>query len=95
GMACGLPVVTYDHGGQTDFLADGVTGRLLPAGNADAMASALLALAGDPAAARRIGAANVARAEGHRIETCAAAYERILQGGTAQGRPLPAVAAAP
>jgi len=95
GMACGLPVVTYDNGGQTDFLADGVTGRLLPAGNADAMASALLTLAADPAAAHRIGASNLARAERHRIETCAAAYERILQGGAAQDRPLPAVAAAP
>jgi glycosyltransferase involved in cell wall biosynthesis len=24
-MACGLPVVTYDNGGQTDFLQDGET----------------------------------------------------------------------
>jgi glycosyltransferase involved in cell wall biosynthesis len=94
-MACGLPIVTYDNGGQSDFLADGVTGRLLPVGDTDAMASALQSLAADPAAARRIGASNVARAERHRIETCAAAYERILQGGPAQGRPLPAVAAAP
>ncbi len=29
-MACGLPVVCYDHGGQTDFLDDGKTGFLLP-----------------------------------------------------------------
>jgi glycosyltransferase involved in cell wall biosynthesis len=95
GMASGLPIVTYDNGGQTDFLADGVTGRLVPVGQIDAMAAALQSLAADPAAARRIGASNLARAEHHRIETCAAAYERILQGGTAQGRPLPAVAAAP
>jgi glycosyltransferase involved in cell wall biosynthesis len=95
GMACGLPIVTYDNGGQSDFLADGVTGPLLPVGDTDAMASALQSLAADPAAARRIGASNVARAERHRIETCAAAYERILQGGPARGRPLPAVAAAP
>jgi len=61
----------------------------------DAMAAALQSLVADPAAARRIGASNVARAERHRIETCAASYERILQGGMAEDRPLPAVVAAP
>ena len=30
GMAAGLPVVCYDHGGQTDFLEDGATGYLVP-----------------------------------------------------------------
>lgn len=29
GMACGLPVVCYNHGGQTDFLEDGKTGFLV------------------------------------------------------------------
>jgi glycosyltransferase involved in cell wall biosynthesis len=93
GMAAGLPVVTFDHGGQTDFLVDGVTGRLIPAGQADAMADALLALAANPVCAREMGEANRARAERHRIETCAAAYERIFEGLLAHERP--AVAAVP
>ncbi len=29
-MAAGLPVITYDKGGQTDFLIDGKTGYLVP-----------------------------------------------------------------
>ncbi len=29
-MTARLPVVCYDHGGQTDFLEDGVTGHLVP-----------------------------------------------------------------
>ncbi len=91
-MAAGIPVVTYDHGGQTDFLTDGVTGRLVPAGHTDAMAAALIALAKDPDAGRRMGTDNRCRAERYRIEVCAAAYERIFEYAVAQDRP---VAAAP
>src|SRR5262249_27477385 len=29
-MACGLPIVCYDHGGQTDFLESSTTGFLVP-----------------------------------------------------------------
>jgi glycosyltransferase involved in cell wall biosynthesis len=94
-MAAGLPVVTYDHGGQTDFLTDGVTGRLLPVGQPDGMASALVSLAADPAAARRMGEANRCAAERYRIEVCAAAYERIFENAVAQDRPVAAVAPAP
>jgi glycosyltransferase involved in cell wall biosynthesis len=92
-MASGLPVVTYDRGGQGDFLIDGVTGRLVPAGDTDAMAAALVALAADPDAARRLGAGNRCRAEQYRIETCAAAYERIFERAVAPEHPVAPVAA--
>jgi len=32
-MECGLPVISYDKGGQTDFLRDGKTGYLVQLGN--------------------------------------------------------------
>jgi glycosyltransferase involved in cell wall biosynthesis len=87
-MAAGLPVVTYDHGGQTDFLVEGVTGRLVPAGAFDTMADALLGFAANPDAARRIGEGNRARAERHRIETCAAAYEHIFESAIKHEPPV-------
>ncbi len=58
-MAFGLPVVTtgtYDR-----FVEDGVTGVLHADFDADRMADAILRLADDPAAARRMGAAARAR----------------------------------
>jgi glycosyltransferase involved in cell wall biosynthesis len=91
-MATGLPVVTYDHGGQSDFLVARVTGRLVPAGQPDAMAAALVALAADPDGARRMGAANRFQGDRHRIEACAASYERIFENA---GAPDPVAAVAP
>ncbi len=41
-MASGLPVVASDVGGNPELVRVGVTGQLVPAANADAMASALL-----------------------------------------------------
>lgn len=55
-MALGVPVVTT-HGGPDDFISDGVTGRLIPAGRADALVTAVHSLLRDPVAARRIGQA--------------------------------------
>jgi glycosyltransferase involved in cell wall biosynthesis len=46
-MASGLPVVAADAGGVRDNVRDGLTGALLPAGDADAFASSVVTLAGD------------------------------------------------
>lgn len=78
-MATGLPVVTFDHGGQVDFLRDGETGYLVHAGDTIGLASAIARLAARPEEAARMGATNRRRAPRYRIETCAGEYEALFE----------------
>jgi phosphatidylinositol alpha 1,6-mannosyltransferase len=55
--ASGLPVVAPAAGGPLDLVDDGVTGFLVPPGDADAFAAAVARLAADPAARAAFGAA--------------------------------------
>jgi glycosyltransferase involved in cell wall biosynthesis len=61
-MASGVPVVTSDIGGTSDFVEDGVTGYLIPPGDAAALDAPLDALLADPERRRRMGDAGRARA---------------------------------
>ena len=54
-MAAGLPIIASRVGGNSELVQDGVTGLLVPAENADALAGALLQLSRDPGRARQIG----------------------------------------
>lgn len=78
-MACGLPVVCYDHGGQTDFLADGSTGRLVPLADRAAFLAALRELVAAPDRRRAIAAHNRKRVEAFFIEHCARRYEELFE----------------
>ncbi|MGH2997092.1 MAG: glycosyltransferase, partial [Gaiellaceae bacterium] len=53
-LACGVPLVTADTPGARELLADGESALLVPPGNPEALAQAMLRLAGDPALARRL-----------------------------------------
>lgn len=53
-LASGVPVVSTDVGGVPFLVQDGVTALLVPAGNARAMADAVLRLLRDAALARRL-----------------------------------------
>ncbi len=55
--ACGRPMVATDVPGCREIVRDGVTGLLVPARDAAALATALERLAGDAASRRRMGAA--------------------------------------
>jgi phosphatidylinositol alpha 1,6-mannosyltransferase len=55
--ASGLPVVAPAAGGPLDLVEDGVTGYLVPPGDADAFPAAVARLAADPAARAAFGAA--------------------------------------
>ena len=48
-MCCGMPIVTVDAGETSDLIRDGETGRLLPTGSPQAIAQAVIELAGDTA----------------------------------------------
>ncbi|MEU3298621.1 glycosyltransferase family 4 protein [Streptomyces sp. NPDC006678] len=63
-MRCGLPVVSTDcpHGPR-EIIQDGVDGRLVPVGDEDAVADALLALINDDEQRRRAGAAALKASE--------------------------------
>jgi len=56
-MACGRPGVAYRFGAPAETILDGETGRLVPDGDGEALAAALLGLLRDPRGARAMGAA--------------------------------------
>ena len=62
-MAAGLPVVGTRVCGTAEAVHDGVTGRLVPAKDAPALATAIVEVLDDPELARRRGAAGRERVE--------------------------------
>jgi len=64
-MAHGLAVISTDVGGMAEQVVDGVTGRLVGARDAIALAAAIVDLAGDPVRRGAFGAAGRARVERH------------------------------
>jgi glycosyltransferase involved in cell wall biosynthesis len=62
-MACGLPVVATDVGGNKELVEDGLTGLLVPEEDVTAAGTALARLAGDPQLRSRLGRAARAAAE--------------------------------
>ncbi len=87
-MACGLPVICYDHGGQTDFLEDGVTGRVIRLNDREAFRDALRALVDDRSARAGMAETNRRRVEPYYIDRCARRYEEIFErlSGAPQSR---------
>lgn len=83
-MASGLPVIATHVGGNAELVQAGVTGELVPSGDANALAQALIRLSGDPARARAMGL--VARQDVQQrfslnamVGTYAALYEQELE----------------
>jgi len=60
-MAAALPVVATAVGGNPELVEPGITGLLVPAGNAAALAAALREIAGDPTRRRAMGRAAQSR----------------------------------
>jgi glycosyltransferase involved in cell wall biosynthesis len=83
-MACGLPIVCYDKGGQADFLENTVTGYLVDFGNSDAFREKLSCLIDNESERVAIGVHNrdyVRRK--YSISRCAVSYlefyERMMK----------------
>jgi glycosyltransferase involved in cell wall biosynthesis len=85
-MASGLPVVCYDHGGQTDFLQDGKTGYVLPLNDELALLERCRQLARATDTRKEMGKANLGRVEEYFIDRCATRYEDVFQDLIAQSQ---------
>lgn len=82
-MASGLPVVATRVGGNPELVGEGITGTLVAAGDPEAMAQALIALALDPARAVAYGRAGRAEVERRfsmdaMVGAYRALYDRLL-----------------
>jgi glycosyltransferase involved in cell wall biosynthesis len=83
-MACGVPVVATRCGGPEGIISDGVDGRLVPLGDAEALAAAVADLCGDMQANERMGLAARLKIEARYSESAAFqpfldTYERLLR----------------
>lgn len=100
-MARRVPVVASDVGGIPEVVTDGVDGLLVPAGNAAALAEAIVRLLRDAALARRLGEAGRRTVEERfsidaQVRRIQAVYdEELVRAGVivgvadiAEGRPL-------
>ena len=77
-MACGLPVVATDVGGNAELVDAGRTGCLVPAGDVEQLAAALISVATDPETARKWGQAGRERVERRfSLQSMVAAYQRV------------------
>jgi glycosyltransferase involved in cell wall biosynthesis len=74
-MACGVPVLASASGGVPELVADGVTGKLVPRLDTQALTCALRDMAADPGRLLEMGAAARIRAE--RLLTWARSAERL------------------
>ncbi|MGH9507334.1 MAG: N-acetyl-alpha-D-glucosaminyl L-malate synthase BshA [Terriglobales bacterium] len=92
GMAHEVPAVASRVGGVPEVVEDGVTGRLLPAGDIEGMAEAAIALLAEPERLRAMGRASRRLAE---ERFCASRiipqyedlYARVVSGNHAAARP--------
>jgi sugar transferase (PEP-CTERM/EpsH1 system associated) len=94
-MASGVPVVATLVGGNPELVDEGMTGRLIPSTDVDAMARAIEEYVSDPALARRHGhAGRQAVARRFSIERMVGDYASLYDGLLARRATLPSSARA-
>jgi glycosyltransferase involved in cell wall biosynthesis len=80
-MQAGLPMIVTDVGGNAEAVSDSETGLVVAPRNPEALADAILRLAGDAELRRRYGVAGRRRVEAHfSLDGCVAAYEALYCG---------------
>ncbi len=97
-MACGVPVLAFAAGGMADFIEDGATGRLVPAGDAHALGEALVDLGAAPERLEAMGRRARSHVERHcdpavQTQTYLELFEAMHR--VASAAPAAAPAAAP
>ncbi|MGC2526884.1 MAG: glycosyltransferase family 4 protein [Candidatus Acidiferrum sp.] len=79
-MAHGKPVIGGAHGGAPEVIGDGVTGYLVPHGDAPQLATSIETLLSDPALAQKMGARGRQRVEREfRFSVFAKSLKKILR----------------
>lgn len=94
-MAAGRPIVATRAGGIAEVVEDGVTGLLVPPGDAGALAAALIKLLGDESLRQRMGRAGLARVHerfsaDRMVEATLQAYAAARDRRSEAGRTHPA-----
>ena len=77
-MAAGLPVIASRAGGIAELIEDGVTGRLVPPGDATALSDAIASMASDPVRAFSLGAAARASVADYTVPAMVTGFSKIL-----------------
>jgi len=90
-MACARPVVGSNSGGIPEMIEDGVTGLIVPAGDANALAEAIIELLQDPARAESMGRAGRERverlyAQSKIVEETISAYQEAISRKRGEAR---------
>jgi L-malate glycosyltransferase len=85
-MAYRLPIICFDHGGQTDFLNDGETGFVVTLNDLAAFTQAVVQLHDSKPMRERMGETNARRVEGYFIDTCARNYETVFEDAVRSSR---------
>jgi glycosyltransferase involved in cell wall biosynthesis len=80
------PVIAAEIGGLGELVQDGVTGLLVPAGEAEPLADAIVRLAGDLELAAQMGEAGRARALEHFLQERCTARTELLYADALNGR---------
>ena len=78
-MYCGLPIVTTDHGGQTDFLSDRRNALLVPPGEVEALRAALALAIADARWRDAAGTANAVDVERQFLSNVVPQYDALLR----------------
>jgi glycosyltransferase involved in cell wall biosynthesis len=79
GMFCRLPIITYAHGGQADFLEDGKTGFLVRLNDQETFRQRLEWLIQDPQLRKTMGEYNLELSRKFTVRHCALQYEQLFE----------------
>ena len=89
-MACGRPVIAGAVGGLAEMIDDGRTGLLVPASDPEALAAAMMRLAGDPQLGSRLAEAARSYVEReHSHIQAAARFVEVYRAAALNGRGSP------
>lgn len=87
--AFGIPAIVTNVGGMPEFVQDGITGRIVPTENSEALANAILDLAQNPSELRRLGEGAMLRVATsfsikNTIDELSKLYDTLIQQGGAE-----------